>query len=90
MSTGEFTGFRTNHQQYDSGFPNHKQVGGSKGLEGVCSNPYAPCMEYFLPTLYIHLPGQISSRPHTTEKSSNGGLVKEMGPLISGKSRLVK
>ena len=36
--------------------------------------------------------GQISSRPHTTEKSPQKAAVwfREMGPLISGTSRLVK
>ena len=37
-----------------------------------------------------HVSGQISSRPHTTDFPQMVGLVREMGPPISGKSRLVK
>ena len=33
--------------------------------------------------------GQIKSRPHTTKKPPKGRKRREMGPLISGKSRLV-
>ena len=34
--------------------------------------------------------GQISSRPKARPKTPNVGLGREMGPLISGKSRLMK
>ena len=38
----------------------------------------------------IDVSGQMKSQPHTTDLPPNGGLVRELGPLISGKSRLVK